>query len=187
MLERRGDVAATRCAESPVDSAHLQAVREVVAHAHVRIERVALKDHRQVARLRRNAVTSPPPMTNAARVGVSSPAISRSSVLLPHPDGPTSTRNSPSSIVEVDVADAAVAVRIGLRDALRARSLPLRSALGWRPPSGRRRSGAGMPAPGARPEPSPHRCGEHLAPRHLISAAEQRDRDRNGVALRGRA
>ena len=39
------------------------------------------------------------PMRSSPDVIVSSPATIRSAVDLPHPDGPTSTRNSPSSIV----------------------------------------------------------------------------------------
>jgi hypothetical protein len=43
-------------------------------------------------------VTSRPPIEIAPLVASSSPATIRSSVDLPHPDGPTSTANSPSSI-----------------------------------------------------------------------------------------
>jgi hypothetical protein len=39
-----------------------------------------------------------PPMNNSPSVGVSKPAIMRSSVLLPQPEGPSSTRNSPSRV-----------------------------------------------------------------------------------------
>src|SRR3984885_10992677 len=38
-----------------------------------------------------------PPMRTTPAVGTSKPAIIRSVVVLPHPDGPTMTRNSPSS------------------------------------------------------------------------------------------
>src|SRR6266508_2126929 len=44
------------------------------------------------------SVTSRPPTTMCPPDASSSPAIMRSSVDLPHPDGPTSTMNSPSSI-----------------------------------------------------------------------------------------
>src|SRR5579871_250224 len=40
---------------------------------------------------------STPPSSSLPRVMGSSPAMQRSRVDLPHPDGPTSTRNSPSS------------------------------------------------------------------------------------------
>src|ERR671910_2922702 len=45
-----------------------------------------------------NAVTSRSPIMMRPPVGVSSPAIILSAVLFPHPDGPTSTMNSPSRI-----------------------------------------------------------------------------------------
>ena len=38
-------------------------------------------------------------------MGSSKPAIMRSTVVLPLPDGPSSEKNSPSSIVEVDRVD----------------------------------------------------------------------------------
>jgi hypothetical protein len=43
-------------------------------------------------------VTTRPPMRMSPLLTVSRPAIMRSSVDLPHPEGPTSTTNSPSSI-----------------------------------------------------------------------------------------
>ena len=80
-------------------AARLQPVAHVLAHGHVRVERVGLEDHRDVAAPRREvgdvAVAdrrSSPPVTS------SSPAIIRSSVDLPQPEGPTRTRNSPSAI-----------------------------------------------------------------------------------------
>src|SRR5215216_2889455 len=45
------------------------------------------------------SVTSRSPMRIAPSVTSSSPAMQRRSVVLPHPDGPTSTMNSPLSIV----------------------------------------------------------------------------------------
>ena len=42
--------------------------------------------------------TMRPPMRISPAVGCSSPAIMRSRVVLPHPDGPSSTRNSPSRV-----------------------------------------------------------------------------------------
>src|ERR1700733_239793 len=44
------------------------------------------------------SVTSPPPISNWPPEMVSSPAIMLSVVVLPHPDGPTSTTNEPSAI-----------------------------------------------------------------------------------------
>src|SRR3954452_22153490 len=46
-------------------------------------------------------VTSRPPMTIRPPVIVSRPPIERRSVVFPHPDGPTSTMNSPSPIVRL--------------------------------------------------------------------------------------
>ena len=46
----------------------------------------------------------------------SSPATIRSAVLLPQPDGPTSTRNSPSRDVQVQVLDRVEAVLVLLVD-----------------------------------------------------------------------
>ena len=68
---------------------------------HVRVERVVLEHHRDVAVARRQigdvAVAD---RGSCPSVISSSPAIIRSSVDLPQPDGPTSTMNSPSAIVE---------------------------------------------------------------------------------------
>src|SRR5216684_6696790 len=43
-----------------------------------------------------SSVTTRPPINTSPAVGVSRPAIMRKSVLLPDPDGPRKTRNSPS-------------------------------------------------------------------------------------------
>ena len=76
-----------------------QRERHVVAHRHVRIERVVLEHHRDVALLRRHAVHDAAADRDLALPVISSsPAIMRSSVDLPQPDGPTSTQNSPSAI-----------------------------------------------------------------------------------------
>ena len=45
----------------------------------------------------------------------SSPAIIRSAVVLPHPDGPTKTTNSPSAISQVELGDGPRPVRVDLR------------------------------------------------------------------------
>src|SRR3954453_18727279 len=42
------------------------------------------------------SVTSRPPINTSPPLGASRPPIMRSKVVLPHPDGPSSTRNSPS-------------------------------------------------------------------------------------------
>src|SRR5690349_2672681 len=46
-----------------------------------------------------NPLTTEPPILISPEVGLSSPASRRSAVLLPHPDGPTKIRNSPSPTV----------------------------------------------------------------------------------------
>src|SRR4051794_22253120 len=46
------------------------------------------------------SATSRPSMRIEPDVGVSNPAIMRRSVVLPHPDGPSSTRNSPSPVTK---------------------------------------------------------------------------------------
>ena len=49
----------------------------------------------------------------------SNPPINRSVVVLPQPDGPSSEKNSPDSIVEVDALEHELrAVRLGERDQL---------------------------------------------------------------------
>src|ERR1041385_1777241 len=44
------------------------------------------------------SLTTSPPISTSPEVGTSSPAIMRSKVVLPDPDGPRKTRNSPSSV-----------------------------------------------------------------------------------------
>ncbi len=56
-------------------------------------------------------VTSFSPIRIVPDVGVSSPATMRSVVDLPQPDGPTSTRNSPSRISRLNPSTAAVSPR----------------------------------------------------------------------------
>ena len=87
------------CARSRLrDLAELEAEAEILADRHVRVERVVLEDHRDVPFARGEFVTSSPPITTLPAETCSSPAIIRSSVVLPQPDGPTSTMNSPSPI-----------------------------------------------------------------------------------------
>ena len=65
---------------------------------HMRIERVGLEHHGEPRLAGASSVTSRPSMLIVPPVVSSSPAISRSSVDLPQPDGPTKTTNSPSSM-----------------------------------------------------------------------------------------
>ena len=91
---------------------------EVLAHGLVRVERVALEHHRDVAvgRLERGDVVVADP--DPALVTFSSPAIIRSSVDLPQPDGPTSTMNSPSATVSETSSTARTVAVVDLRDPL---------------------------------------------------------------------
>ena len=50
----------------------------------------------------------------------SSPATIRSAVVLPQPDGPTSTMNSPSAMLTAEVLDGVEAVLVDLVDLLQA-------------------------------------------------------------------
>ena len=87
-------------------AAHLQAEGDVLRHRHGRIERVGLEHHGDVAVLRRHVVDDRrPPIAISPPVTVSRPAIMLSSVDLPQPDGPTSTRNSPSLERDVDALE----------------------------------------------------------------------------------
>ena len=52
----------------------------------------------------RMSLTTSPPISIVPSSMSSSPAMVRSSVLLPQPEGPTSTVNSPSAIDEIDAA-----------------------------------------------------------------------------------
>src|SRR5579871_5316004 len=64
----------------------------------MRVQRVVLEHHRDVAILGRHIVDQLVADIDLARSRPSSPAIIRNVVVLPQPDGPTSTINSRSAI-----------------------------------------------------------------------------------------
>jgi hypothetical protein len=66
----------------------LQAEGHVVVQAHVRVQRVALEHHRDAALGRRHVVDHALADAQLARADVLQPAITRSSVDLPQPEGP---------------------------------------------------------------------------------------------------
>ena len=71
---------------------------DVVADGQVRVERVELEDHPHVAPRRDGAGSRPGrPGGCVPPVGSSRPAIIRKVVVLPQPEGPSSTTSSPSS------------------------------------------------------------------------------------------
>ena len=72
------------------------------AHVHVRIEREELEHESDVPLRRARNVTSSPSSRIRPEVGSSRPAIMRKVVVLPQPEGPSMTKNSPSSIVKVE-------------------------------------------------------------------------------------
>ncbi len=82
----------------PADLLDPQAVLDVLDDAHVREEGVVLEDGVDVACVGRRGVTSSPPSWTVPAVGVSNPAIIRSTVVLPEPDGPSIEKNSPSAM-----------------------------------------------------------------------------------------
>ena len=83
-----------------------QAEGHVLAHGHVRIERVVLEDHRDVAVAGwQGRSIDCSPMRMSPSVTGSSPAIMRSNVDFPQPDGPRKTMNSPSWICQRKVGN----------------------------------------------------------------------------------
>ena len=78
--------------------AKLEGEGHVVIHRHVRVERVVLEDHRDVAVLGRMSLTTLPSIMTSPPEISSSPAIMRNVVDLPQPLGPTRTMNSRSAI-----------------------------------------------------------------------------------------
>ena len=93
--------------------AQAQAEGDVVVDGHVRIERVVLEHHRDVAIARRHVVDDASPIASSPSVISSRPATIRSAVVLPQPDGPTNTMNSPSR-PRCQIVDGPGAVRIHL-------------------------------------------------------------------------
>ena len=77
---------------------HFQAKRHVVVDRHMRIERIVLEDHRDITGLGGNIIHANPVNNQFTRADPSRPAIIRSVVDFPQPDGPTKTINSLSSI-----------------------------------------------------------------------------------------
>ena len=95
-------------------AAHARPVGDVLQHVHVREQRVGLEHHADVALRGRRRVTSRPPMVIVPELAISSPAISRSVVVLPQPDGPEQRDQRARLDAERDVVDrgdAAVALR----------------------------------------------------------------------------
>ena len=74
----------------------LQREPDVLGNRHVRIERVVLEHHRDIALARREVVDDRSPILMSPSLISSRPAIMRNAVVLPQPDGPTKTTNSPS-------------------------------------------------------------------------------------------
>src|SRR5262245_3691912 len=125
---------------------------------------------------------SRPSINTRPEVGASSPAMRRRTVLFPLPDGPTSTSSSPSAISSVSSRAATCPFAwtlLTFSSAIDAMSALHRSGSEAcdDPPlrhqgdrgDGKRRDDGG---------------GENLSPRHLVLAAEQRDRHWNGIAFR---
>src|SRR5579864_7089962 len=81
-------------------------------------------------------VTSLPSMTMRPWSGVSNPAISRSSVVLPQPDGPSSANNSPSSTDSDTPSTAAIAPNFLPTASISKSAIASRSAAGLDPVPG---------------------------------------------------
>ena len=98
------DAAGARAARCPpragrvLPRPHSQAERDVLEHRHVPEQGVVLKHEADAPVAPRGARwTSSPSNSTAPASGISRPAISRSSVVLPQPEGPSSATSSPVS------------------------------------------------------------------------------------------
>ena len=80
------------------DFARPQPEGDIVVDRQIRIQRVVLKDHGDIAVARPHVIDHLPADRDRAAIRFSRPAMVRRSVLLPHPDGPTKTVNSPSAM-----------------------------------------------------------------------------------------
>ena len=82
---------------------HLERKADVLATRHVRVERIALEDHRDVAIAgRRRSSRRRRRRRHAPAVGVSRPARMRSVVVLPEPDGPEQREELARLDLEID-------------------------------------------------------------------------------------
>ena len=81
-------------------------VRDVLGDGHVREQSIRLEDGVDVALVRRGPGNRLTEIRSSPDVGSSKPASMRSVVVLPHPLGPSSDRNSPGCTVQVDVVDS---------------------------------------------------------------------------------
>ena len=87
--------------------AHLEAEGDVLGHRHVRKQRVALEHEAGVALPGRQAGDVAFAEMHAPAVGSTKPATMRRVVVLPQPEGPSRTRNSPSA-TSSDTSSAAL-------------------------------------------------------------------------------
>jgi hypothetical protein len=181
-IERRSNVGDPLCHNRPVGAARPQSVGKVVADAHVRIERVTLKHHRQITRLRRQRRDVAVAYHNAAggrRFEAGNQPKQRALAASRGPD-----KHQELSILDakLEIADRNVATGICLGESSQCdlcHPSTLRgtdSQAGDNPALARQH----QQRDGNRGQ---HCCRQHFAPWHLIPAAEQRDGDRYGVAL----
>src|SRR4029078_1461680 len=126
-------------------------------------------------------VTSRSPMTIVPDVGTSSPAMRRSTVLFPPPDGPTRARSSPSAMSSdrSRTADRTVGnILLTLVNVIDATSALYRPA---------RKTGDDAALCNQHQDRNRNRrddrSRQNLSPRYLVLTTKQRNGDRHGVAL----